>query len=130
MTAKNLAKKKSTWPDAYFLTINSSGEFMPTIRIPTPLRPYAGNTPEVSVAGDTVGAALNDLTVQHPDLRKHLYTEAGEVRAFVNLFLAQEDVPHLPGEKTPPKETSPLRVLPLVAGGVKSTPPRTRDHTP
>jgi len=90
---------------------------MPTIRIPTPLRPYAGNTPEVAVSGETVGAALNDLTVKHPDLRKHLYTEAGELRAFVNVFLAQEDVRHLQGEKTPLKETDQLRIVPSVAGG-------------
>jgi molybdopterin converting factor small subunit len=93
---------------------------MPSIRIPTPLRPYTGGNAEVSVAGDTVGAALNDLTVKHPDLRKHLYTEAGELRAFVNVFLAQEDVRHMQGEQTPVNETDQLRIVPSVAGGVDS----------
>jgi molybdopterin converting factor small subunit len=101
---------------------------MPTIRIPTPLRPYAGNTPEVTVTGETVGAALNDLTVKHPDLRKHLYTEAGELRAFVNVFLAQEDVRHLQGEKTPLKETDQLRIVPSVAGGKDAAPTSKVDH--
>jgi len=94
---------------------------MPIIRIPTPLRPYTGGSAEVSVAGDTVGAALNDLTVKHPDLRKHLYTEGGELRAFVNVFLAQEDVRHLQGEKTPLKDADQLRIVPSVAGGRDST---------
>jgi sulfur-carrier protein len=90
---------------------------MPNIRIPTPLRPYVGGSNEVSVKGDTVGAALQSLTTQHPDLRKHLYTEAGELRAFVNVFLGQEDVRHMQGEQTPLKDGDQLRIVPSVAGG-------------
>lgn len=101
---------------------------MPTIRIPTPLRPYTGNNAEVAVTGDTVGAALNDLTVKHPDLRKHLYTDAGDLRAFVNVFLAQEDVRHLQGEKTALKEGDQLRIVPSVAGGADGGPASKVDH--
>ena len=90
---------------------------MATIRIPTPLRPYTGGKPEVAVAGETVGAALSDLTVKHPDLRKHLYSDSGELRAFVNVFLAQEDVRYLQGTQTPLKENDQLRIVPSVAGG-------------
>ena len=95
---------------------------MPSIRIPTPLRPYTGGNAEVSVSGDTVGAALNDLTLKHPDLRKHLYTEIGDLRAFVNVFLAQEDVRHLQGQQTPIQETDQLRIVPSVAGGSPTSP--------
>lgn len=91
---------------------------MPTIRIPTPLRPYAANSAEVAVAGETVGAALGDLTVRHPDLRKHLYNDSGELRAFVNVFLGQEDVRHLQGVNTPLQESDQLRIVPSVAGGI------------
>lgn len=91
---------------------------MPTIRIPTPLRPYAGGSSEVVVSGETVGAALNDLTMRHPDLRKHLYTDNGELRAFVNVFLDQEDVRHLQGEGTSLKNNDQLRIVPSVAGGL------------
>ncbi len=90
---------------------------MPTIRIPTPLRPYAAGKTEVAVAGETVGAALHDLTAHHPDLRRHLYTDNGELRAFVNVFLGQEDVRHLQGVKTTLKESDQLRIVPSVAGG-------------
>jgi molybdopterin converting factor small subunit len=93
---------------------------MPTIRIPTPLRPYVGGNTEVAVSGETVGAALSDLTARHPDLRKHLYTDGGELRAFVNVFLGQDDVRHLQGENTPVKEADQLRIVPSVAGGVEA----------
>ena len=91
---------------------------MPTIRIPTPLRPYASGSAEVAVSGETVGAALNDLTVRHPDLRRHLYSDGGELRAFVNVFLGQEDVRYLQGEKTALKDNDQLRIVPSVAGGL------------
>jgi len=102
---------------------------MPSIRIPTPLRPFTGGSNEVSVAGDTVGAALESLTTQHPDLRKHLYSEAGELRAFVNVFLGQEDVRHLQGVQTPLKDGDQLRIVPSVAGGSDAVALQKVDHS-
>src|SRR5438067_13466650 len=64
---------------------------MPKIHIPTPLRQYAGKQPAVEVKGGTVGEALSGLVSAHPDLRRHLYTEDGKLRAFVNVYLNDED---------------------------------------
>jgi adenylyltransferase/sulfurtransferase len=89
---------------------------MPTVRIPTPLRPYAGGNSNVSVSGANVGAALQDLTRQHPDLRQHLF-EADKLRSFVNIYLNQEDVRYLDGEATPLKEADTLLIIPSIAGG-------------
>ena len=99
---------------------------MPTIRIPTPLRSYTGGNAEVVVTGDTVGAALQDLTRQYPDLSKHLYAESGELRSFVNVFLGQENVRFLQGTGTPVKGTDQLRIVPSMAGGLDSK--RERQH--
>ena len=90
---------------------------MTTIRIPTPLRPYTGGQTEVPVAGATVGAALGDLTTKYPTLKQHLYTEAGELRAFVNVFLNEEDVRHLRGAETPVTAQDKLMIIPSIAGG-------------
>ena len=90
---------------------------MPTIRIPTPLRQFTGGNSEVPVSGYTVNAALSDLAARHPDLRKHLYGDNGELRAFVNVFLGQDDVRHLQGVNTALKENDQLRIVPSVAGG-------------
>ncbi|MFN2152999.1 MAG: ubiquitin-like small modifier protein 1 [Anaerolineales bacterium] len=88
-----------------------------TLRIPTPLRPYAQGQSEVAVQGATVGEALNDLVNQFPTLKKHLFTEADELRPFVNLFLGDEDVRHLQGVDTPLKEGDRLMIIPSIAGG-------------
>jgi MoaD family protein len=90
---------------------------MTTLRIPTPLRPYAGGQNEVIVQGANVGEALNDLVTQYPDLKKHLFNETNELRPFVNLFLGDEDVRHLDGVRTPLKEGDKLMIIPSIAGG-------------
>jgi adenylyltransferase/sulfurtransferase len=89
---------------------------MATIRIPTPLRPYTANNAQVAVSGDTVGAALGDLTTQHPDLRQHLF-EGDDLRSFVNIFLNQEDVRYLEGAETEISENDTLMIIPSIAGG-------------
>ncbi len=90
---------------------------MPTLRIPTPLRPYTGGEHELQVAGQTVAAVLEDLSVRHPPIRQHLFTEDGELRAFVNLFLNDEDIRFLDGTATLVEEDDRLMILPSIAGG-------------
>ena len=90
---------------------------MATIRIPTPLRPYTAGQAEVPVSGQTVGDALGDLTRQYPNLRQHLYTDAGELRAFVNIFLNSDDVRHLGGVETRLEGSDRLMIVPSIAGG-------------
>jgi adenylyltransferase/sulfurtransferase len=90
---------------------------MPLLRIPTPLRPYTNGESELEIHGDTVGSALEDLTAKHPDLRQHIFTDSGELRAFVNLFLNDEDIRYLSGVKTPLNEGDRLMILPSIAGG-------------
>ncbi|HKH98898.1 MAG TPA: ubiquitin-like small modifier protein 1 [Candidatus Sulfotelmatobacter sp.] len=90
---------------------------MSKIHIPTPLRQYVGKQPSVEVAGATVGEAMGALVAQHPDLRKHLYTEEGKLRAFVNVYLNDEDIRYLQKEATPLKEGDSLSIVPSIAGG-------------
>jgi molybdopterin converting factor small subunit len=89
---------------------------MPSIKIPTPLRPYTGNQAQVSVNGATVGDALNDLTTQFPELRQHLFN-GSELRNFVNVYLGEEDVRFLGGLDTDLEASDNLRIIPSIAGG-------------
>lgn len=89
---------------------------MTTIRIPTPLRPYAAGNSSVNVNGSTVGAALDDLTTQYPTLRDHLYDD-NDLRSFVNIYLNKEDVRHLQGTETAVADSDTLLIIPSIAGG-------------
>lgn len=90
---------------------------MATIRIPTPLRPYAGGNSSVSVTGDTVGGALQALTEAHPKLREHLF-DGEQLRSFVNLYLNKEDVRFLDGSETTLSDSDTLMIIPSIAGGI------------
>ena len=88
------------------------------IFIPTPLRAYAESKDAVEVNAATIAEALDLLTQTHPALRKHLFTEEGKLRAFVNLYFNDEDVRYLPEkEHTAVSSGDTLSIIPSIAGG-------------
>ena len=89
---------------------------MPQIRIPSPLRSFTDEQSQVEVNASSVGAALDELTQQFPQLRDHLFQD-DELRNFVNLFIGEEDVNFLQGLDTPLNDSDVLRILPSIAGG-------------
>lgn len=90
---------------------------MTTLKIPSPLRAYAGGTAQLEVKSNTVSGALDELISTHPQLKPHLFTESGELRAFVNLFVNDENVRDLGGTETPLRPGDNLMILPSIAGG-------------
>jgi molybdopterin converting factor small subunit len=87
------------------------------ILIPTPLRQYAGKNDTVELPAATVGEALSGLTSRYSDLRRHLYTDDGKLRAFVNVYLNDEDIRYLQKESTPVRDGDTLTIVPSIAGG-------------
>ncbi len=90
---------------------------MPILRIPTPLRSYTNGQSEVTLKGKTVAEAMNNLTSLYPSLRPHLFNGEGQFRAFVNLYLNEDNVKDLQGVETPLQENDRLMLIPSIAGG-------------
>jgi molybdopterin converting factor small subunit len=88
-----------------------------TIRIPTQLRSLTGGSGEVDVEAANVGEALKALDAAHPGLADRLFDDNGQLRRFVNVFLADEDVRFLDGLDTPVAAGQTLSIVPAVAGG-------------
>jgi len=88
-----------------------------TIRIPTQLRALAGGESEVAVEATTVSEALKALDAQHSGFAERLYDEQGELRRFVNVFVADEDIRFLQGVDTPIDDGTVVSIIPAVAGG-------------
>ena len=65
----------------------------------------------------TVGDALGSLTSNFAELRKHLYTEDGRIRSFVNVYLNDEDIRFLDKEATRTKDGDTISIVPSIAGG-------------
>jgi molybdopterin converting factor small subunit len=90
---------------------------MSKIHIPTPLRQYVGKQATVDVNAGTVAEAMNALVAQHPEVKRHLYTDDGKLRAFVNLYVNDEDIRYLQKEATAVKEGDNISIVPSIAGG-------------
>jgi adenylyltransferase/sulfurtransferase len=88
------------------------------VMIPTPLRPYAGKRASAEFQAATVGEALGHLTKEFADLRKHLFTDEGKLRSFVNVYVNDEDIRYLAKENTPTKDGDTISIVPSIAGGV------------
>jgi sulfur-carrier protein len=91
---------------------------MPVIvRIPTQLRELSGGAAEVSAEPGTVSNVLEQLEGAHPGFGERLFDEGGELRRFVNVFVADEDIRFLDGVETPVQDGEVVSIVPAVAGG-------------
>ena len=87
--------------------------------LPTPLRPYAGGRSTVDVSGATVAEVMRALIAQHPELKSYIYSDDGNIRGFVNVYLNDEDVRYLPSkDNAPVTDADSLTIMPSIAGGV------------
>jgi molybdopterin converting factor small subunit len=87
------------------------------VRIPGPLRPFAGDADELHVAAGTVADVVRSIGERHPQLTPRLLTPEGELRPYVNIFVGRDNVRNLQGMATIVEEGSEIRILPAVAGG-------------
>lgn len=90
---------------------------MPVVKIPTPLRPFAGHRAEIPASGETVSRLVASLLAECPELEPHLLGKDGEIRSFVKLFVNGEDVRGLSGLDTPVSDADKLTIVPAIAGG-------------
>ncbi len=91
---------------------------MATVIIPTPLRKFTHNASKLQVEAATVGEALQRLSAEYPELKKHLLDEHGQIRTFVNLFVGEDDVRDLQWADTPLSAEATLSIVPAIAGGL------------
>ncbi len=90
---------------------------MPTVRIPAALRDYTAGVIEVQLSAETVAELLSRLTAAHPGLRRHLYSEQGALRSYVNVFVNQDEIRTLEGLATPVRADDTIYIVPSIAGG-------------
>ena len=89
-----------------------------TVKIPAQLRPATGGAGEIEVEGATVGEALDAVFETHEGLRERI-TEGGDLRRFVNVYVAGEDIRFADGLDTAVEDGAEVTILPAVAGGAR-----------
>lgn len=87
------------------------------VRIPTPLQRLTKNQEEVSVEGTTVQEIIANLERSYPGIRERLCDEKGTLRRFVNIYVNEEDIRFLEGDKTILKDGDEVSIIPAIAGG-------------
>lgn len=87
------------------------------VRIPAPLRPFAGGADELHATAGTLADLLQQLGAAHPQLVQRLLTPDGELRPFVNVFVGRSNVRALSGLATEVPPGAVVSILPAVAGG-------------
>jgi sulfur-carrier protein len=90
---------------------------MATIIIPTPLRKFTNNTSKLHIQADTIDKTFAQLTLNFPDLKKHLLDDQGQIRPFVNIFVGNDDIRNLQQGDTVVKADTVISIVPAIAGG-------------
>ena len=88
-----------------------------SVRIPTTLRALSGGQSEVELDGATVREVFDKLDAAHPGFAARLLDDDGNLRRFVNVFVADDDIRFLSGLDTPVPEGETVSIIPAVAGG-------------
>jgi molybdopterin synthase sulfur carrier subunit len=89
------------------------------VRIPTPLMKLTNNQAEISAEGATIADILNNLESQFAGIKERICEEDGTPRRFINIYLNEEDIRFLEGEKTQIKDGDEISIIPAIAGGVR-----------
>jgi molybdopterin converting factor small subunit len=89
---------------------------MPTILIPSALRPLAGNKSEVPVAGATVRGALGALDAAYPGLAAKLF-DGVAIKPYLRIFVGADDITDLGGLDAPVAADDEISIIPAIAGG-------------
>ncbi|MGC8480581.1 MAG: MoaD/ThiS family protein [Acidimicrobiales bacterium] len=88
------------------------------VRVPAQLRGLTGGTGEIPMSDvSTVGEVLKHLTVGYSELGSRIFDDEGNVRRFVNVFVADEDIRFNGGLECPVADGQVVSIVPAVAGG-------------
>ena len=90
------------------------------VRIPTPLMKLTDNQSEVSAEGETIADIINNLEDQFNGIKDRICEENGSPRRFINIYINEEDIRFLEGEKTTVKDGDEISIIPAIAGGTRA----------
>jgi molybdopterin converting factor small subunit len=90
---------------------------MAKIIIPTPLRGYVNNQPELEVKGNTVKEVLQILCQNHPKLKSYVFDDQGDVREFIKIYVGDTDSIEMDLDQTKVDTDIEISIIPAIAGG-------------
>ena len=79
----------------------------------------------MSLEGSDVRAVIANLDGAHPGFADRLLDDEGNLRRFVNVFVADDDIRFLDGLDTPVPDGAEVAIIPAVAGRLRPGPTST-----
>ncbi len=77
------------------------------------------NQAEVEAEGTTIEEMFNNLESQFGGIKERICEENGSPRRFINIYVNEEDIRFLDGEKTSIKDGDEVSIIPAIAGGTR-----------
>jgi sulfur-carrier protein len=101
-----------------------------SVQIPSALRRHTGGAAQTSCSATSLDELFSALDKQFPDLKPHLRDDAGNIRRFLNVYVNDEDIRFLGGDKYTFKEGDEVLLVPSIAGGSAVRMKHTYSHEP
>ena len=90
------------------------------VRIPSVLQKLTGGKIEVCNTGQDIRELIENLEKAYPGILERICDENGNLRRFINVFVNEQDIRFLEGDKTPLKDGDEVSIIPAIAGGCPS----------
>ena len=90
---------------------------MATVRIPSPMRDLVGNQKRIESSCPSVRAMIDEIDAAHPGFKSRLLDGDGELSAFVQIYVGDEDIRFLSGLETEISAGTRVSIVPAAAGG-------------
>jgi molybdopterin converting factor small subunit len=87
------------------------------VRLPGLLAQIMGGSKRLEVQADTVLGAIDQLLIEYPILKVHLFDESGEIRPHVNIFYNETNTRWLSSMDLLVRSGDTLTVMQAVSGG-------------
>ncbi|MDP1545276.1 MAG: MoaD/ThiS family protein [Anaerolineales bacterium] len=90
---------------------------MPIVKVPAPMKFYVDNQSEFEAKGATVAELLENILLQYPAFKPHLYDSKGNLRRYFSIFVNGTHVRDLNGMDTTLKDDDRVILMASAAGG-------------
>ncbi len=86
------------------------------IRVPTQFQAYTGGRETIETGPGMLTEVFASLELQCPGIADRIL-DNGSIRSFLNVYVNEEDIRLLQGERTEVRDGDEVVILPAIAGG-------------
>lgn len=90
---------------------------MATTYVPVTLRKFSEGQSMIDFSGSTIAEVLDKVRQKFPGLNEQLYSDAGELKPHIAVFVNDTNIRDLENEATPIQDRDEIYIVTAIAGG-------------